>query len=180
VILTADLDPVTIRKALTDYKRRGIPFDTAWLFVVGEHAPNRKGRVPDDGGMREFMRKHFGAAYRNVPTPLGRFSVARTDESQASPHEPTRASERDERAQEILRMYRSGHTMQEVGDTFGVTRQRVSQVVRRAMGDGRERRGSRLGLCRSGDGCDRKAGHGRFGSFCRYHADELALLSEAA
>lgn len=34
--------------------------------------------------------------------------------------------------------------------------------------------------CKSADGCDRKAGHGRFGSFCERHAAELAALDMSA
>lgn len=33
--------------------------------------------------------------------------------------------------------------------------------------------------CRSGSGCTRPAGHGRFGTFCAEHADALAQLRSA-
>lgn len=37
----------------------------------------------------------------------------------------------------------------------------------------------REGRCRSGDGCDRAAGHGLTGAFCEHHAGELARIRES-
>lgn len=39
--------------------------------------------------------------------------------------------------------------------------------------------GASTTTCRSGSGCKRPAGHGRFGTFCAEHADALAQLRGA-
>jgi len=76
--------------------------------------------------------QHFGVDYSSVRWTLTEDALRELHPNK--PHEdrrphPNKRTEPNERQTKMIAMYQKGHTLQEVGDEFGVTRERVRQIM---------------------------------------------------
>lgn len=60
-------------------------------------------------------------------------------QSEREEYEQKKVSAKLFRAEKIFEMYKSGHSLQEVGDAFGITRERVRQIIKHFFGEEQEK-----------------------------------------
>lgn len=164
-VVSVGLDPVAIRASLEVSRAQGLLFRDAWLQATGG--------ITDEPDVVKFMMKHFRAAYHNTDGAEGRCMVPERDVSAAIVSLASRNVERDE---QICAAIAEGQTYQAVADAHGMSKQRVHVIVSRH----RPQRARKHERCRSGDGCEHEATHGRHGvTFCEYHFMELERVRVA-